>query len=66
MNLEAAPFDIVWEGQRPGDDPGRAASMVRPFAEAGATWWIESPWLPPNEPEDLRRCIRQVPPRTDV
>jgi hypothetical protein len=66
MNLEAAPFDIVWEGQRPGDDPGRAASMVRPFAEAGATWWIESPWLPPNEPEDLRRCIRQGPPRTDV
>ena len=63
MDLEAAPFDIVWEGQTPGDDLGRAASMVWPFAEAGATWWIESPWLPPNEPEDLRRRIRQGPPR---
>ena len=30
-----SPFDIVWEGQTPGEDPGRAASIVRPFAEAG-------------------------------
>ena len=56
------PFDIVWEGQTPGEDPGRAASIVRPLAEAGATWWIESPWMPPNEPEDLRRRIEQGPP----
>jgi alkanesulfonate monooxygenase SsuD/methylene tetrahydromethanopterin reductase-like flavin-dependent oxidoreductase (luciferase family) len=60
------PFDIVWEGQTPGDDPGRAASMVRPFAEAGATWWIESPWTPPNEPEDLRRRIEAGPPRVEL
>jgi alkanesulfonate monooxygenase SsuD/methylene tetrahydromethanopterin reductase-like flavin-dependent oxidoreductase (luciferase family) len=59
-------FDIVWEGQTPGDDPGRAASVVRPFAEAGATWWIESPWLPPNEPEDLRRRIEAGPPRVKL
>ena len=59
-------FDIVWEGQTPGDDPGRAASMVRPFAEAGATWWIESPWSPPNEPEDLRRRIEAGPPRVEL
>ena len=58
-------FDIVWEGQTPGEDPGRAASIVRPYAEAGATWWIESPWMPPNEPEDLRVRIRQGPPRLD-
>jgi alkanesulfonate monooxygenase SsuD/methylene tetrahydromethanopterin reductase-like flavin-dependent oxidoreductase (luciferase family) len=60
--VEATPFDIVWEGQTPGEDPERAASMVRPYAEAGATWWIESPWSPPNEPEDLRARIRQGPP----
>jgi len=58
-------FDIVWEGMTPGDDPERAASVVRPFAEAGATWWIESRWLPPNEPEDLRRRIRQGPPHVE-
>jgi alkanesulfonate monooxygenase SsuD/methylene tetrahydromethanopterin reductase-like flavin-dependent oxidoreductase (luciferase family) len=56
------PFDIVWEGQTPGDDPGRAASIVRPFAEAGVTWWIESMWTPPNELDDLRARIRQGPP----
>jgi alkanesulfonate monooxygenase SsuD/methylene tetrahydromethanopterin reductase-like flavin-dependent oxidoreductase (luciferase family) len=59
-------FDIVWEGQTPGDDPGRAASMVRPFAEAGATWWIESSWLPPNESEDLRRRMEAGPPRIEL
>lgn len=57
------PFDIVVEGETPGEDPESAASIVRPFAEAGATWWIESPWSPPNEPEDLRTRIRQGPPR---
>ncbi len=56
-------FDIVCEGQTPGEDAERAASMVRPYAEAGATWWIESPWTPPNAPEDLRRRIGQGPPR---
>jgi alkanesulfonate monooxygenase SsuD/methylene tetrahydromethanopterin reductase-like flavin-dependent oxidoreductase (luciferase family) len=55
-------FDIVWEGETPGDDPERAAEILRPFAEAGITWWIESPWSPPNEPEDLRARIRQGPP----
>ncbi len=58
-------FDIVWEGQTPGEDPRRAASIVRPYAEAGATWWIESPWTPPNEPDDLRRRIKQGPPSVD-
>jgi alkanesulfonate monooxygenase SsuD/methylene tetrahydromethanopterin reductase-like flavin-dependent oxidoreductase (luciferase family) len=58
-----APFDIVVEGETPGEDGERAAAVVRPFAEAGATWWIESPWTPPNEPEDLLARIRQGPPR---
>lgn len=59
------PFDIVMEGQTPGDDSERAAEIVRPFAEVGATWWIESPWTPPNEPDDLRRRIAQGPPRIE-
>ncbi len=58
-------FDIVWEGQTPGEDPATAASIVRPYAEAGATWWIESRWTPPNAPEDLSRRVRQGPPRAD-
>jgi hypothetical protein len=62
---EDGAFDIVWEGQTPGEDPRQAASIVRPFAEAGATWWIESPWTPPNEPDDLLRRIKQGPPSAD-
>jgi len=62
---ETSPFDIVWEGETPGDDLERAASIVRPFAEAGATWWMESPWTSPNAPDDLRARIRQGPPRID-
>ena len=55
-------FDIVWEGVTPGDDPEGAARVVRPFSEAGITWWIESRWSPPNEPDDLRERIKQGPP----
>ncbi len=66
-NREAAgDYDIVWEGTTPGDDPARAAETVRPYAEAGATWWIESMWTPPNEPDDLRRRVEAGPPRVEV
>lgn len=40
----SAPFDIVVEGETPGDDPTQAAAIVRPWQEAGATWWIEARW----------------------
>ncbi len=62
---EATPFDIVSEGETPGDDPDRAARAVRPFAEAGITWWMEAKWSPPNEPDDLRARIRHGPPSID-
>ena len=35
-------LDIIVEGKSPGDDSEVALSTVKPFAEAGATWWIES------------------------
>lgn len=56
------PFDIVVEGTTPGDDPERAAREVQPYAEAGATWWLESMWTEPNGPEELRRRLRAGPP----
>jgi alkanesulfonate monooxygenase SsuD/methylene tetrahydromethanopterin reductase-like flavin-dependent oxidoreductase (luciferase family) len=59
---ETTPFEIVVEGVTPGDDPAAAAAIVGPRAEAGVTWWIESRWEAPNEPDDLRRRIRQGPP----
>jgi alkanesulfonate monooxygenase SsuD/methylene tetrahydromethanopterin reductase-like flavin-dependent oxidoreductase (luciferase family) len=57
------PFDIVYEGRTPGDDPAGAAEIVRPYAEAGATWWMEAMWEAPNTPSDVRKRIQQGPPR---
>jgi hypothetical protein len=41
---EETPFDIVMEGKTPGKSPRKAASVVRSWAEAGATWWLEAMW----------------------
>jgi alkanesulfonate monooxygenase SsuD/methylene tetrahydromethanopterin reductase-like flavin-dependent oxidoreductase (luciferase family) len=38
----ATPFDIVVEGDTPAGDRASAAAAVGPFADAGATWWLES------------------------
>jgi alkanesulfonate monooxygenase SsuD/methylene tetrahydromethanopterin reductase-like flavin-dependent oxidoreductase (luciferase family) len=59
------PFDIIMEGRTPADDPERAAAQVRPWAEAGATWWMEAMWEAPNGVDDLRARICQGPPRVD-
>jgi len=57
-------FDIVQEGETPGDDLERAKEIVRPYAEAGATWWTESRWSFPPIAE-LRQRIQQGPPRIE-
>ncbi len=59
------PFDIVLEGETPGDDSGRAMDTVRPLAEAGVTWWLETLWSPPNGPEEVRDRLRHGPPRVE-
>lgn len=55
------PFDIVVEKTSPGDDKIAAADSVAPWAEAGATWWIESMWEEKNPDKWLQR-LRQGPP----
>jgi alkanesulfonate monooxygenase SsuD/methylene tetrahydromethanopterin reductase-like flavin-dependent oxidoreductase (luciferase family) len=67
--VEQTPFDIVVEGQTPGDNPEQAAGIVRPFAEAGATWWIEALWENIDRPggqEAVLERIRQGPPRGNL
>ena len=67
------PFDAVHSGATPGDRPEEAATIVRPYEEAGVTWWIEpvDPWRfgwsfeVPWAPEAtllIRERIRQGPP----
>lgn len=60
------PFNIVMEGETPGDDAEKAASIVRPLAEAGVTWWLEAVWGTPETQgglEGMRERMRQGPPR---
>lgn len=58
------PFDITWEGETPGDDIERAAAIVRPWIDAGITWWMEARWNNSGLNE-VRERIRQGPPRID-
>jgi alkanesulfonate monooxygenase SsuD/methylene tetrahydromethanopterin reductase-like flavin-dependent oxidoreductase (luciferase family) len=57
-------YDIIVEGVTPAD-PRAAGEIVRPWAEAGATWWIEADWNTLNASdavEATRRRIVQGPP----
>jgi alkanesulfonate monooxygenase SsuD/methylene tetrahydromethanopterin reductase-like flavin-dependent oxidoreductase (luciferase family) len=56
------PYDIVMEGVSDGGTADRGANQVRPLAEAGATWWLESQWETP-ELEAVFRRLKQGPPR---
>jgi hypothetical protein len=61
---ETTPFDIVVEGATPGDDSVAAAAIVRGWADAGATWWIEALWNA-DSAEAVWARVRQGPPRID-
>jgi alkanesulfonate monooxygenase SsuD/methylene tetrahydromethanopterin reductase-like flavin-dependent oxidoreductase (luciferase family) len=54
------PFEIVAQGTTP-PDPHEAAEIVRPFAAAGATWWLDADWEAPTV-ETIRTRIRVGPP----
>jgi alkanesulfonate monooxygenase SsuD/methylene tetrahydromethanopterin reductase-like flavin-dependent oxidoreductase (luciferase family) len=55
-------FDIIMEGTTSADDAASAAAAVKPWADAGATWWIESDWSS-WDPAVMRRRIEAGPPR---
>ena len=60
-------YDLVAEGETPADDPEEARRIVAPWAEAGATWWLEARWaMPHHSPErlqDVRERLEAGPPR---
>ena len=65
---QTTPFDIVMEGESPGDDHERASAIVQPLAEAGVTWWLEAVWGTPETQggiEGMRTRIRQGPPHVE-
>ena len=59
----AGAYDVVAQGTTPAGDPIAAARIVRPFVDAGATWWVEADWEAATL-EDLRTRVEAGPPRT--
>jgi alkanesulfonate monooxygenase SsuD/methylene tetrahydromethanopterin reductase-like flavin-dependent oxidoreductase (luciferase family) len=60
-DLADGRFDIVGQGSTPADDPARARTIVRPYEEAGATWWIDGDWDHISVDSNRRR-IKAGPP----
>ena len=58
---QVTPFDIIVEGQTPGDDPQKAGAIVSSYRDVGVTWWIEALWEI-QETEDVLTRIKQGPP----
>lgn len=65
IGLGDRPFDVVQEGTTTGDDRSADAAVVRPWADAGITWWLEADWRVPAErvAEYARARIAAGPPR---
>jgi Luciferase-like monooxygenase len=60
---QTTPFDIVVGGTTPGRNRKQAVKTAGQFAEAGATWWLES--LMTSSWDKLLKRIKQGPPRPD-
>lgn len=43
QGLSIEGYDVVAEGTSPAD-PKAAGDLVRPWIDAGATWWLEADW----------------------
>jgi alkanesulfonate monooxygenase SsuD/methylene tetrahydromethanopterin reductase-like flavin-dependent oxidoreductase (luciferase family) len=59
------PLDVIVEQQTPGDDPKRGQEILKPWIEAGATWYVESMWDAVGDAagqEKVLKRIRQGPP----
>jgi alkanesulfonate monooxygenase SsuD/methylene tetrahydromethanopterin reductase-like flavin-dependent oxidoreductase (luciferase family) len=62
LGIEASTkYDIIMDGTTPPGDPARAAEQMAAWAEAGATWWIETMWGT-EDLELVRRRILAGPP----
>ena len=57
------PFDIIVGDETPAGNQKQINKMVRPFQEAGATWWLEN--VSSNSANKVRERIKKGPPRPD-
>lgn len=60
-------FDFVAEGTTTPED---ASNIIQPFANSGATWWLESDWsgfeIPADRQAALMKRIQAGPPRLNA
>jgi hypothetical protein len=56
----ATPYDIIVEGKTAGMTSEQVQEKLAPWAEAGATWWIEGMWG--ENQEAVKERLRQGPP----
>ncbi|MBV8692923.1 MAG: LLM class flavin-dependent oxidoreductase [Actinobacteria bacterium] len=60
-------FDVVMEGETPADDSAAAAEIVRPWADAGCTWWLDARWgspsFGPEREREVNERLEAGPPR---
>ncbi len=54
------PLDVIIEQQTPGANPKRAQKILQPWAEAGATWHIESMWTAPDSKSGHARILKRI------
>ena len=60
LDERSGPFEVVVQGQT-GPDRSTASAIVRPYIDAGATWWIDADWASASV-DSLRRRIAAGPP----
>jgi alkanesulfonate monooxygenase SsuD/methylene tetrahydromethanopterin reductase-like flavin-dependent oxidoreductase (luciferase family) len=61
----AAPYDIVVEGNTSGEAAETSPGRVHEWKEAGATWWIEANWLVEGSVEAYARARLAAGPPSD-
>jgi alkanesulfonate monooxygenase SsuD/methylene tetrahydromethanopterin reductase-like flavin-dependent oxidoreductase (luciferase family) len=52
-------FDVLSEGETPAADPAAARDLVRPWAEAGCTWWMETRWEMPHHSDERMAQVHE-------
>jgi hypothetical protein len=61
-------MDVVIDGETPADDPDGAAVQVKAWADAGATWWLETRWgMADSQAERIQAMTERLaagPPRS--
>ena len=61
--ISREPFDICLGGSPRREDWEEEKAYIKSLAEAGMTWWSE--YVPPDEPDQMRKCIERGPLRID-